>query len=204
MSYTLPKLSYAYDALEPYIDAATMELHHTKHHQTYIDTVNAALAPYPDFADKKIETLLRDLDVLPDAIRTIVRNHGGGHANHTAFWEWMTPFSRGEPSGQLRIAIERQFGSFDAFRSAFSDAAKKQFGSGWAWLVINPAGTLSIMATANQDSPLSQKCEPILGVDVWEHAYYLHYQNRRADYLAAWWHVVNWERVTELYNTHSS
>ncbi len=194
MKHTLPTLSYAYDALEPYIDARTMEIHHTKHHQAYIDKLNAALAGRPELADKPLEALLADLDALPTDIRTAVRNHGGGHANHTLFWTVIGPGQGGRPEGDLAAAIERAFGSFDAFKTQFADAAAGRFGSGWAWLVKDKAGKLSIESTANQDSPLMEGKKPLLGLDVWEHAYYLKYQNRRPEYIGAFWNIVNWQQ----------
>lgn len=200
MKHTLPTLSYAYDALEPYIDARTMEIHHTKHHQAYIDKLNAALAGRPELADKPLEALLADLDALPADIRTAVRNHGGGHANHTLFWTVIGPGQGGRPEGDLAAAIERAFGSFDAFKTQFADAAAGRFGSGWAWLVKDKAGKLSIESTANQDSPLMEGKKPLLGLDVWEHAYYLKYQNRRPEYIGAFWNIVNWQQVAANYS----
>ncbi|NLO34985.1 MAG: superoxide dismutase [Clostridiaceae bacterium] len=195
MTHTLPKLTYAYDALEPYIDARTMEIHHTKHHQAYIDKLNAALAGRSDLADKPLEALLADLDALPAEIRTAVRNHGGGHANHTLFWTVIGPGQGGRPEGELAAAIDRDFGSFDAFKTQFADAAAGRFGSGWAWLVKDKGGKLHIESTANQDSPLMEGKKPLLGLDVWEHAYYLKYQNRRPEYIGAFWNIVNWPQV---------
>jgi len=200
MKHTLPTLSYAYDALEPYIDARTMEIHHTKHHQAYIDKLNAALAGRPELADKPLEALLADLDALPADIHTAVRNHGGGHANHTLFWTVIGPGQGGRPEGDLAAAIERAFGSFDAFKTQFADAAASRFGSGWAWLVKDKAGKLSIESTANQDSPLMEGKKPLLGLDVWEHAYYLKYQNRRPEYIGAFWNIVNWQQVAANYS----
>lgn len=202
MLYTLPKLTYAFDALEPYIDAKTMELHYTKHHQTYIDNLNAALKLHPEIADKPLRELLENLNLVPEAIRTAVRNNGGGHENHTQFWLWMAQKGGGKPNGLLGQEIVKSFGSFEAFQEQMNEAAKKRFGSGWAWLVLNKQGNLAITSTANQDSPLSEGSEPVLGLDVWEHAYYLKYQNRRVDYIAAWWHVVNWDYAESLYNNH--
>jgi Fe-Mn family superoxide dismutase len=195
MPYQLPKLPYSYDALEPYIDARTMEIHHTKHHQTYINNVNAALEKYPALAEKSVEDLIRDLNAVPEEIRTVVRNNGGGHANHSLFWTIMGPKAGGEPSGELADAIKSAFGGFDGFKDQFSKAAAGRFGSGWAWLSVDKSGKLVLSSTPNQDSPLSEGLTPILGLDVWEHAYYLHYQNRRPDYIAAWWNVVNWKQV---------
>lgn len=192
--HELPKLPYAFDALEPHIDAKTMEIHHGKHHQAYVDNLNKALASHPDLAAKPLDELLRDIDSVPDAVRTVVRNHGGGHANHSLFWSVMAPGAGGEPDGPLGEALSREFGSFSAFKEKLTTAAAGQFGSGWGWLVMN-SGRLEILAKPNQDSPLMEGKVPILGVDVWEHAYYLKYQNRRPDYLAAWWNTVNWSEV---------
>jgi Fe-Mn family superoxide dismutase len=198
MAYELPPLTYDYNALEPFIDAETMHLHHDKHHQTYVNNLNAALANYPDLAAKPVEELLRNLAAVPEEIRTAVRNNGGGHANHSIFWKLMGPVNAagigGHPSGEIAKQISADFGDFDAFKKAFNDATAKQFGSGWGWLVYE-GGKLKIVTTANQETPLSQGLYPILLNDVWEHAYYLKYQNRRADYLAAWWNVVNWAEV---------
>lgn len=206
MSHTLPQLPYAYNELEPYIDAKTMEIHHTKHHQAYIDKLNAALEKYPDIAEKPVEELLRDLNAIPEDIRTVVRNHGGGHANHTLFWTIMSPHAGGEPSGGVADAITQSFGSFREFKKAYTDAAMSRFGSGWVWLypersrrVGGEQVKLVISTTANQDSPLSDGNIPILGLDVWEHAYYLKYQQKRADYIQAWWNVVNWQEVERRY-----
>jgi Fe-Mn family superoxide dismutase len=199
MPYQLPKLPYSYDALEPHIDARTMEIHHTKHHQTYINNVNAALEKYPALAEKSVEDLLRDLNAVPEDIRTAVRNNGGGHANHSLFWTIMGPKAGGEPSGELANAIKSAFGGFEGFKDQFSKAAAGRFGSGWAWLSVDKSGKLVLTSTPNQDSPLSEGLTPILGLDVWEHAYYLHYQNRRPDYIAAWWNVVNWKQVATNY-----
>lgn len=199
MAFTLPKLSYSYDALEPHIDARTMEIHHTKHHTTYIEKLNAALEGHADLQQKSIEDLVRDLNAAPEAIRTAVRNHGGGHANHSLFWQIMGPNAGGEPTGELAEAITAHFQSFENFKKEFEKAATMQFGSGWAWLCRDAQGKLSVKNLPNQDSPLSQGMTPILGLDVWEHAYYLKYQNRRAEYVAAWWNVVNWEEVDKNY-----
>lgn len=199
MPYQLPKLPYSYDALEPHIDARTMEIHHTKHHQTYINNVNAALEKYPALADKSVEDLIMDLNAVPEDIRTAVRNNGGGHANHSMFWTIMAPKAGGEPSGGLAEAIKSAFGGFDGFKDQFSKAAAGRFGSGWAWLSVDGSGKLVVTSTPNQDSPLSEGLKPILGLDVWEHAYYLNYQNRRPDYIAAWWNVVNWKQVASNY-----
>jgi Fe-Mn family superoxide dismutase len=194
MAYELPKLPYAHNALEPHIDARTMEIHHGKHHQAYINNVNAAIEKHPALAAKKVEDLISDLKAVPEDIRTMVRNNGGGHANHSLFWLCMKPAGGGAPSGALATAISGAFGSFDAFKEQFAKAATTRFGSGWAWLSVS-AGKLTVESTANQDNPLMEGRTPILGLDVWEHAYYLHYQNRRPDYIAAFWNVVNWDEV---------
>ncbi len=194
MAYTLPNLPYAYDALEPHIDARTMEIHHTKHHQAYINNVNTALEAHPTLAAKSVEDLVRDLAAVPEAIRTVVRNNGGGHANHSLFWTILSPKGGGTPTGPLSDAINSTFGTFDAFKEQFNKAATTRFGSGWAWLSVDK-GKLLIESTANQDSPLSEGRTPILGLDVWEHAYYLKYQNRRPEYIAAFWNAVNWDEV---------
>jgi Fe-Mn family superoxide dismutase len=199
MAYELPPLPYPYDALEPYIDARTMEIHHTKHHQAYINNVNAALEQHPDLARKPIDQLLREINQVPESIRQTVINHGGGHANHSLFWLIMGPKKGGEPRGDLATAINEAFGSFANFKEQFSKAAINRFGSGWAWLVLDQNRRLAVYSTANQDSPLMQGHLPILGLDVWEHAYYLKYQNRRPDYVAAWWNVVNWDKVAEYF-----
>jgi Fe-Mn family superoxide dismutase len=192
--FVLPKLDYAYNALEPHIDARTMEIHHTKHHQAYIDNANKALAAHPELQKSSAEELLKNVETLPESVRTALRNNVGGHVNHALFWKVIGPQAGGAPTGELGAAIDRAFGSFDAFKNQFADAALKRFGSGWAWLVRQD-GKLAITSTANQDSPLSQGAMPLLGLDVWEHAYYLHYQNRRADYVKAFWNVVNWSQV---------
>ncbi len=194
MAHTLPQLPYAPDALEPHIDAQTMQIHHGKHHQAYVTNLNAALEKYPELQSKSIEDLLRDISKVPEDIRTPVRNNGGGHMNHSAFWQWMAPKAGGSPSGALGDAIKSAFGSFDGFKEQFTKAGVTRFGSGWAWL-IESNGKLSIESTANQDQPIMEGKKAVLGVDVWEHAYYLKYQNRRPDYLAAWWNVVNWSEV---------
>jgi len=196
MAHELPKLPYDYAALEPHIDARTMEIHHTKHHQAYINNLNAALEKYPDLQSKSVEELCRSINSVPEAIRTAVRNNGGGHWNHSRFWTWMAPGAGGAPTGALGDAIHAAFGSFDKFKDEFSKAAIGRFGSGWAWL-IDEGGRLSVTSTPNQDNPLMDGKRPILGVDVWEHAYYLKYQNRRPDYVAAWWNVVNWNEVSK-------
>lgn len=202
MAFTLPDLPYATDALEPHIDQKTMEIHHGKHHQGYVNNLNAALEGHPDLADKSITELLSALDALPENIRTAVRNNGGGHANHSLFWQVMKKKGGGKPSGALADAIDKTFGSFDAFKDKFSAAAKTRFGSGWAWLVLNRQGELEVTSTPNQDNPISDGKFPILGLDVWEHAYYLNYQNRRPDYVEAFFNVVNWEKVEDLYDDH--
>ena len=193
--YTLPQLPYEFNALEPYIDEQTMMIHHGKHHQAYIDKLNAALEGDAELAAKSIEELLRGIDTVPEQIRTAVRNHGGGHANHSLFWQVLGARSEDQPSGALAKKINDSFGSFADFQSKFSDAAAGQFGSGWAWLVVTKDGALDVYATTNQDSPLMQGNTPVMGLDVWEHAYYLKYQNRRPDYIAAFWNVVNWDEV---------
>lgn len=198
MKHELPKLPYAYDALEPYIDKQTMEIHHTKHHQAYINNLNTALEKHPDFQLKSVEDLLKNLNNVPEDIRTAVRNNGGGHANHSMFWKLMKANGSGEASGEVGKAINKAFGDFNSFKEKFSNAATTRFGSGWAWLVLN-YGKLEVMSTANQDSPLSEGKTPVLGLDVWEHAYYLHYQNRRPDYIKNWWNVVNWGEVEKNY-----
>ena len=196
-AFSLPPLPYAYDVLAPAIDERTMTIHHTKHHQAYIDKLNAAVAAEPSLAGKTVEQLLTDLDALPEAVRTAIRNHGGGHANHTLFWTVLRPpRENNQPTGSVADAIRGSFGSVEAFQEKFNAAAGGQFGSGWDWLVKGPAG-LEVIATANQDSPISQGKTPLLGLDVWEHAYYLAYQNRRADYIKAWWQVVNWDEVAK-------
>ncbi|ANB67457.1 superoxide dismutase [Aeromonas veronii] len=199
MSHTLPALNYAYDALEPHIDALTMEIHHSRHHQTYINNLNAALETAPELAALPVEELLRRFDTLPATLQGAVRNHGGGHANHSLFWLVMSPRGGGEPGGELALAIERELGGFDAFKQAFTQAALSRFGSGWAWLVVDKAGRLQVESSANQDSPLMHGHTPILGLDVWEHAYYLKYQNKRPDYIAAFYQVVDWAEVARRY-----
>lgn len=194
MAFTLPALPYAYDALTPYIDEETMHLHHEKHHNAYITNANAALEKHPELADKTIEELLADLNSIPEDIRTAVRNNGGGHANHSLFWTVLAPNAGGEPTGAVKDAIEEAFGSFDAMKEKFSAAAAGRFGSGWAWLVVSD-GKLEITSTPNQDSPISEGKTPILGLDVWEHAYYLNYKNVRPEYIKAFWNLVNWDEV---------
>jgi Fe-Mn family superoxide dismutase len=193
MAYTVPDLPYPYEALEPHIDAETMHLHHDKHHQAYVDKVNAALEG-TEFADQPIEEVLKSLDQIPADKRNAVRNNGGGHYNHSLFWEWMSPDGGGEPDGDLAAAIEASFGAFSDFKAKLKDAGVNQFGSGWAWLVHDGSG-LAVVSTPNQDSPISDGKTPLLGVDVWEHAYYLKYQNRRPDYIDAWWNTVDWAKV---------
>jgi len=199
MAHTLPDPPYAHDALEPNIDTRTMEIHHGKHHAGYVAKLNAALEGHDDLAGKSVEALLRDIDSVPDAIRGGVRNNGGGHANHSLFWSVMSPDGGGAPSGDLAGAIDAAFGSFDEFKAAFSAAAGTRFGSGWAWLVVKADGSLAVYSTANQDSPFMSGDTPIMGLDVWEHAYYLNYQNRRPDYVSAFWNVVNWNAVSSNY-----
>jgi superoxide dismutase, Fe-Mn family len=198
MAFTVPPLPYSYDALEPHIDTETMHLHHDKHHAAYVNNLNAALKDHA-FANLAVEEVVRRLNEVPENVRTAVRNNGGGHVNHTMFWEIMTPGGSKVPTGELVTAINAKFGSLDAFKTAFSDAGVKRFGSGWAWLILNKRGELEITSTANQDSPLMEDAFPVLGNDVWEHAYYLKYQNRRPDYLNAWWNVVNWDEVAKRY-----
>lgn len=196
MTYTLPDLPYAYDALEPYIDAETMHLHHDKHHNTYVTNLNGAIEKHPELGEKSVEELISDMDAIPEDIRTAVRNNGGGHANHSFFWEIMAPNAGGEPTGAIKTAIDEAFGSFDKMKEEFKTAATGRFGSGWAWLIID-GGKLAITSTPNQDSPLMDGKIPVLGLDVWEHAYYLKYKNVRPDYIAAFWNVVNWDKVNE-------
>jgi Fe-Mn family superoxide dismutase len=201
MTFSLPTLDFPYDALEPYIDARTMEIHHSKHHAGYVNNANAALEGNSDLQDKDVGVLLADLNMVPEAIRTAVRNNAGGHANHSLFWKVMAPGAGGEPSGALAEAISAGFGDFASFKEQFSKAAMTRFGSGWAWLVKDAAGGLKVLSTANQDSPISEGMTPVLGLDVWEHAYYLNYQNRRADYVAAFWNVVNWDEVAHRFDS---
>lgn len=199
MAHTLSELPYAYSALEPYIDAQTMEIHHTKHHQGYVNKLNVALEKYPDWQGTSLHEILKRISEVPEDIRIAVRNNGGGHANHTLFWQCMTPDSGQKPGGGLAEALNQTFGSFDTFKTNFANVAKTRFGSGWAWLVIDSQKKLKIISTPNQDSPLMDGLQPILGLDVWEHAYYLHYQNRRPDYIDQWWNVVNWDFVEQQY-----
>lgn len=198
MAYTLPKLNYAYDALEPHIDAKTMEIHHTKHHQAYINNAVAALEKHPELLDKDPVDLLKDLNAVPEDVRTALRNNVGGHVNHTLFWETLAPATGQTPSGALLDAINADFGSLDELKAKLDTAAKTRFGSGWAWLVVNN-GKLEVVSTANQDNPISDGLTPLLGIDVWEHAYYLNYQNRRPDYIQAWFEVINWDAVAANY-----
>jgi len=200
MAYTLPSLAYAYNALEPHIDARTMEIHHTKHHQAYINNVNNAIKGKADLESKSVEELIANINAIPEDIRNVVRNNGGGHANHTFFWTIIGPNAGGQPQSKVAAAINEAFGSFDAFKEKFAQAATTRFGSGWAWLSVGKDGKVEISSTANQDSPLMEGKAPLLGIDVWEHAYYLHYQNRRPDYIAAFWNVVNWQEVEKRFN----
>jgi Fe-Mn family superoxide dismutase len=197
--FKLPELPYAYDALEPHIDAETMEIHHNKHHAAYVNNANTALAGHPDLAKMSVWDLIAHLDEVPDEIRTALRNNAGGHANHSLFWLMMKPQGGGLPSGELAKAIDDTFGSFDEFRKKFTEAAMKVFGSGWAWLSLTPDGEMVIETTPNQDSPIMSGGQPLLGLDVWEHAYYLKNQNRRTDYIDAWWNVVNWDYISKRY-----
>lgn len=199
MTFVLPELPYGYDALEPHIDARTMEIHHDKHHAGYVAKLNKALEGFNEFEGKSIESILADLNSVPDEIRVAVRNNGGGHANHSLFWKVMGPDGGGEPGGAFADTISKAFTSFAAFKDKFSNAAATRFGSGWAWLAVGEGGGLVVLSTPNQDTPLSDGVTPILGLDVWEHAYYLNYQNRRADYIAAWWNVINWKQVETNY-----
>ena len=199
MAFELPPLPYDYSALEPYIDTQTMQIHHDKHHQAYITNVNNALQGHDQLASMSVDDLLRNINQVPESIRTAVQNNAGGHSNHSMFWNIMTPNGGGEPTGNLASAIQQAFGSFDAFKTAFNDAGTKRFGSGWAWLVLDTNGKLQVISTANQDSPLMSGMYPVMGNDVWEHAYYLKYQNRRPEYLNAWWNVVNWDAIAHRY-----
>ncbi|ELQ0052481.1 superoxide dismutase [Listeria monocytogenes] len=199
MTYELPKLPYTYDALEPNFDKETMEIHYTKHHNTYVTKLNEAVAGHPELASKSAEELVTNLDSVPEDIRGAVRNHGGGHANHTLFWSILSPNGGGAPTGNLKAAIESEFGTFDEFKENFNAAAAARFGSGWAWLVVND-GKLEIVSTANQDSPLSDGKTPVLGLDVWEHAYYLKFQNRRPEYIDTFWNVINWDEANKRFD----
>ncbi len=198
MAFTLPALPYDFSALEPHIDAKTMEIHHGKHHQTYVNNLNAAIEKAPELASKSLDDLMRNASSLPEAVRTAIRNNGGGHWNHSMFWQIMAPKAGGEPGGAVGAAIKSAFGDFAKFREQFSAAGVGRFGSGWAWL-INSGGKLSISSTPNQDNPLMEGQKAIMGLDVWEHAYYLRYQNRRPDYISAWWNVVNWKEVEKRF-----
>ena len=198
MAFEVPPLPYDYNALEPYIDTQTMQLHHDKHHAAYVNNLNNAVNN-TDFASKNVDDILRNINDVPQNIRTAVQNNAGGHSNHSMFWAIMKPNGGGEPTGALASAIQQAFGSFDQFKAAFNDAGVKRFGSGWTWLVLDQSGKLSVISTANQDSPLMTVEFPVMGNDVWEHAYYLKYQNRRPDYLAAWWNVVNWDEIARRY-----
>lgn len=199
MAHSLPPLPYDYSALEPYIDAQTMTLHHDKHHAAYVNNLNAALEKHPKLGGKSVEDLLRDINSVPEDIRTAVRNNAGGHMNHTMFWQIMKPKGGGQPTGRVGDEIKKTFGSFEEFQKQFNDAGAKRFGSGWVWLVRSKAGKLEIISTANQDNPIMDGHHAIMGNDVWEHAYYLKYQNRRPEYLAAWWNVVNWDEVNKRF-----
>ena len=198
MAFEVPPLPYDYNALEPYIDTQTMQLHHDKHHAAYVNNLNNAVNT-TDFASKHVDDILRNINDEPQSMRTAVQNNAGGHSNHSMFWAIMKPNGGGEPTGALASAIQQTFGSFDQFKAAFNDAGVKRFGSGWTWLVLDQSGKLSVISTANQDSPLMTGLYPVMGNDVWEHAYYLKYQNRRPDYLAAWWNVVNWDEIARRY-----
>jgi Fe-Mn family superoxide dismutase len=198
--YTLPPLPYDYAALEPHVDAKTMEIHYTKHHQTYITNLNNALKDHPELQGKTIEDLISHLDTVPEAIRPAVRNNGGGHANHSLFWQLMKPSGGGEPTGALAQAITAELGGFTAFKEAFGKAGLTRFGSGWAWLIAGKDGKLAVTSSPNQDSPIMDGVTPLLGLDVWEHAYYLKYQNRRADYITAWWNTLNWDEIGRRYS----
>jgi superoxide dismutase, Fe-Mn family len=200
MPFTVPDLPYAYDALEPTIDKETMTLHHDKHHAAYVNNLNAAIEKHPELGSKSAEELLKNLNAVPEDIRTAVRNNGGGHVNHSMFWTIMAPKAGGAPTGALADAIKSTFGDFETFKTQFNDAGVKQFGSGWAWLIVTSDGKLQITSTPNQDNPMSASHYPVMGNDVWEHAYYLKYQNRRPDYLKAWWDVVNWDAVSKRFD----
>jgi Fe-Mn family superoxide dismutase len=197
--YTVPPLPYDFAALEPHIDAKTMEIHHDRHHQAYVTNLNAALKDHPQLQGKPIEELIADLNAIPESIRTAVRNNGGGHANHSLFWQIMKPGGGGDPTGEIAKAIDSELGGFAAFKEALSKAGATRFGSGWGWLIVSKDGKLAVTSTPNQDSPLMEGNTPILGVDVWEHAYYLKYQNKRPDYISAWWNTINWDEVNRRY-----
>lgn len=200
MAYELPPLSYPFNALEPHIDAKTMEIHHDKHHQAYITNANNALKDHPDLAAKPVDELIANLSQVPESIRTVVRNNAGGHSNHSFFWKIMAPNAGGAPKGKLADAITATFGSVDAFKEKFQAAGASRFGSGWAWLVVNKEGKLEITSTPNQDSPIMEGLKPVIGIDVWEHSYYLLYQNKRPDYLKAWWNVVSWDQAEKNFS----
>lgn len=200
MTFKLPELNYAYDALEPHIDKKTMEIHHTKHHQAYIDNLNKALEGHEKYQEMSIKELIKSLDDLPEGIKTAVRNNGGGHLNHKMFWKVMSPNGGGNPVGEVAKKIDEDLGGFEKFKEEFKKAALGRFGSGWAWLVLDKDGKFAITSTPNQDNPLSEGKKPLLGIDVWEHAYYLNYQNKRADYIDSWWNLVDWNVVEEKYN----
>lgn len=202
MTYKLPELNYAYDALEPHIDKVTMEIHHSRHHQTYIDNLNKALEGHEDYQNMKIWELVAKIDSLPEEIKTAVRNNGGGHLNHKIFWKTMSPNGGGNPVGEVAKKIDEDLGGFDKFKEELKKAALGRFGSGWAWLVVGKDGKFEITSTANQDNPISEGKKPLLGIDVWEHAYYLKYQNKRADYIDSWFNVVDWNKVEEKYNKY--
>ena len=204
MAFEVPPLPYEYNALEPYIDTQTMQLHHDKHHAAYVNNLNNALQNQSQLASWTVEDLVQRINEVPESIRTAVRNNAGGHTNHSMFWQIMKPNGGGEPTGELGSAIQQAFGSFDQFKAAFNDAGVKRFGSGWTWLVLDRSGKLQVISTANQDSPMMDGMFPVMGNDVWEHAYYLKYQNRRPDYLAAWWNVVNWDEITHRYQHRHS
>ena len=204
MAHELPPLPYDYNALEPHIDAQTMQLHHDKHHAAYVNNLNTALEKHPDLQNKSAEELIQDLNSVPEDVRAAVRNNGGGHVNHTMFWQIMGPNGGGEPTGAIADAIRESFGSFEDFKKQFNDAGTKRFGSGWVWLVRGSDGKLQITSTANQDNPLSEGQYPIMGNDVWEHAYYLKYQNRRPEYLSAWWNTINWDEVNRRFQQAGS
>lgn len=197
--HVLPRLPYAYNALEPYIDEKTMSIHHSKHHQAYVDKLNAAIEKHPELSKKPLPDLLKNLNSVPEDIRTAVRNHGGGHFNHSLFWEMMAPKSGGEPKGEIAAAIKKEFVSFESFKQKFSDTAAAHFGSGWGWLAVNSEGKMLVYSTPNQDSPIMQNHSPLLGIDVWEHSFYLLYQNRKPEYIQNWWNVINWKKVEELF-----
>jgi Fe-Mn family superoxide dismutase len=199
MAFTLPALPYANDALEPHIDAKTMEIHHGKHHAAYVNNLNAALKDHPDLQNKSAEEIIANLNAVPEGVRTAVRNNGGGHVNHSMFWKIMKPGGGGEPTGALAQAIAAELGGFAKFKEDFNKAATTRFGSGWAWLVVGKDGKLAVTSTPNQDNPIMDGLKPVMGLDVWEHAYYLHYQNRRPDYIGAWWNTLNWDEIARRY-----